>query len=155
MAVDFEWESGNSPEDLAAKFEAFDSALDRHLESAMENVVTKIAGDASEKAPYETGNLSSKIRGRVLPVMNNVVKGVVGTNVKYAEFVHDGTAPHTIKGSPLAFESGGETQFATTVQHPGTDPNPFLERAVKENRDYAREQFEEAIQDAADEVGLS
>lgn len=51
----------------------------------------------------------------------------------YAEYVVKGTKPHVIeaKGRVLAFEAGGDTVFATRVNHPGTKPNTFAEEALK------------------------
>jgi hypothetical protein len=53
----------------------------------------------------------------------------------YSLFVHDGTAPHVIDARPggvLAFESHGQIMFATSVNHPGTAPRPFLRSALEQ-----------------------
>lgn len=150
--VDFDWDSGQSPEKLAAKFEELDDVVEDKLEVAMTRVVAKIERDAKQKAPVDSGTLKSSIQGIVLGWVGEVLEGEVGTRLEYAEFVEEGTDPHTITGSPLHFESGTEDVFATSVQHPGTEPNPFLEPAVEENQQWAFEQFEGAVQDAVDEV---
>lgn len=125
-SVTLEWESGQSPEELAAKFEELDRAVEDKLESAMNTVVTKIAADASRRAPYKTGWLSSNIRGIVLGWVGQVLEGAMGTNVEYGRYQEEGTRY--------------------------IDPNPYLEPAIEENRQWAFEQFEAAIQDAVDEV---
>jgi hypothetical protein len=71
----------------------------------------------------------------------------VGTDVDYAVMVHDGTRPHIIKPKrahtlrrssrgvvkpALRFEIGGQVVYARVVHHPGTDPRPFLDRALRE-----------------------
>lgn len=150
--VDFNWESGKSPEELAAKFGELDDVVEDKLEDAMTRVVAKIEADAKRNAPVDTSNLRGSIQGIALGWIGNVLEGVVGTNVEYAEFVEEGTDSHTITGDPLHFKVGGEDVFATSVQHPGTDPNPFLEPAVENNRDWAYDQYEEAIEEAVDEV---
>lgn len=50
----------------------------------------------------------------------------------YAPYVELGTAPHTIKAvnkKVLANAATGEV-FGPVVHHPGTKPNPFMERIV-------------------------
>lgn len=123
--VTLEWD-GDSPEELAAKFEELDRRVEANLEDAMDRVVTKIAADASRRAPYETGWLSSNIRGIALGWVGQILEGAVGTNVDYGKFQEEGTRY--------------------------MDPNPYLETAIEENRQWAFEQFEQAIQDAQNEV---
>lgn len=149
--VTIEWD-GDDPEELAAKFEEFDRAVEDNLEDAMNTVVKQIAADASEKAPYKTGWLSSNIRGIALGWVGEVLEGAVGTNVHYAPHHEYGTDPYTITGDPLAFEDGGDTAFASSVRHPGIEPTPFLHPAIDENREWALGKFEQAVQDASDEV---
>src|SRR5665647_1507564 len=60
----------------------------------------------------------------------------------YALFVEKGTAPHIIRpvnASCLAFHGGmlGGMVFTKLVHHPGTKPNPFIQRNVMETRDEA------------------
>jgi len=65
------------------------------------------------------------------------VSKVVGTNAEYALYIEFGTAPHTItptNAEVLRFEVDGETVFTQRVEHPGTDPRPFLRPAVNEAR---------------------
>ena len=50
----------------------------------------------------------------------------------YAPYVEFGTAPHTIKAvnkKVLANVNSGQV-FGPVVKHPGTKPNPFMERIV-------------------------
>lgn len=71
----------------------------------------------------------------------------ISFNTDYAEFVNDGTRPHVIRPKrahtlrrssrgvvkpALRFVVGGRVVFARVVHHPGTRPNPFLDRAVRE-----------------------
>lgn len=123
--VAVEWD-GTSPQKLAAKFEELDQRVEDNLEEAMDSVVTKIAADASRRAPYETGWLSSHIRGVVLGWVGEVLEGAVGTNVDYGLYQEEGTRY--------------------------MDPNPYLEPAIEENRQWAFDLVEDAVQDAVDEV---
>jgi hypothetical protein len=62
---------------------------------------------------------------------------VVGTGVEYAVYIEFGTAPHTItpnNAEVLRFEVDGEEVYTQRVEHPGTDPRPFLRPTVAEAR---------------------
>jgi hypothetical protein len=64
----------------------------------------------------------------------------------YAMYVVEGTAPHEIRpvnASVLAFEVGGKMVFTPLVRHPGTKPNPFMQRAAEDARSKAEEAFAE------------
>lgn len=52
-------------------------------------------------------------------------------NVSALGLIEDGTDAHVITGSPLAFTWGGKQVFFTTVHHPGTKKNAFVERAMR------------------------
>lgn len=121
--VEHSWDGG-SPDELVKQFEKFEKELDRQLRDAMNRVVKKIAGDAAEKAPYDTGYLSSHVRGRVVGIMNEVLKGIVGTNVDYGLYQEEGTRD--------------------------MEANPYLEPAIEENREWAGRQFEQAVEKAAE-----
>lgn len=53
----------------------------------------------------------------------------VGTNIPYARYMNDGTAPHLITakaGKMLAFTTAKGKVVVKSVRHPGTPPRPFL-----------------------------
>lgn len=59
----------------------------------------------------------------------------MGSDLEYAGFVNDGTAPHIIRprrAQVLRFNVGGRTVYAKVVNHPGTRARPFLDRALRE-----------------------
>jgi len=58
-----------------------------------------------------------------------------------------GTRPHPIEGDPLVFTVGGETVYTQSVDHPGTDPNPFMRPAAA-----AVERQLQGIADGSDSV---
>lgn len=128
--VEFGWDSGQDPEAVAAKFERLDDVVEDKLEDVVETIVTKIAADASRKAPYETGWLSGNIRGVVLGWVGDVLEAVVGTNVEYG-----------------AYQEFGDDRFDVAFE-----ANPYIRPAIRENRDWAHEKIEDAIEDAHDEV---
>jgi hypothetical protein len=64
----------------------------------------------------------------------------------YAVYVEKGTRPHEIRpvnASVLAFEVAGRMVFTPIVRHPGTKPNPFMQRAVEDARSKVDEVFAE------------
>lgn len=128
--VEFDWDAGESPEELAAKLERLDEVLEEKIEDAVNTIVTKIAADASSKAPYRDGWLSGHIRGVVLGWVGNVLEAVVGTKVEYGPY-----------------QEYGDDKFDVEFE-----ANPYLRPAIRENRDWAYEQLEDAIEDAHDEV---
>lgn len=126
----FSWKAGQSPKALEDKLDELEDALDEHLEDAMDDVVKKISADASRDAPYESGWLSSHIRGIVLGWVGEVLEGAVGTNVYYGPFQEYGQEEYDV-------------DFTA---------NPYLRPAIDDNREWARKQFEQAVEDAVNEV---
>lgn len=82
-----------------------------------------------------TGRLRSSIKADPPRVFTLRPSVTIGSNVEYAEWVHDGTRPHTIRprrAKALRFVVGGRVVYAKVVDHPGTKPRPFLDRALRE-----------------------
>lgn len=96
----------------------------------VERCVT-VSSEAKRRCPVKTGRLRASIRWQVTAGPN----GYVGSDVNYAQMVHEGTKAHDIypkkAGGVLAWESGGQTIFATVVHHPGTKGVPFLTDALQ------------------------
>lgn len=83
----------------------------------------------------DTGRLRSSIRADPPRLFTLRPSVRVGSDLDYAEWVHDGTRPHTIRprrAKALRFVVGGRVVYAKVVQHPGTRPRPFLDRALRE-----------------------
>lgn len=98
-------------------------------------ITRKIAAQARQDVPVRTGNLGRSIEEDAL-VADGPLKVKTGVTAKanYAVFVHEGTAPHTIRARnarALAFTVDGRRVFAKSVRHPGTRPNPFLRQAAE------------------------
>jgi hypothetical protein len=90
-------------------------------------------------APWRTGRLAGSIVKEV-----GSGEAVVEALAPYAVFVDQGTRPHEIRpanASVLAFEAGGRMVFTPLVRHPGSKPNPFMERAAEDTRNKAEAVF--------------
>jgi hypothetical protein len=65
------------------------------------------------------------------------LQGVITCDHPAVRFVLDGTRPHLIRprrARALRFEVGGDVVYTKLVRHPGTRPNPFLQRALRLGR---------------------
>lgn len=104
-------------------------------------------GEAFYGAPWKTGRLARSM------VVGEVEDGEVkiGVLAPYAVYVVKGTAPHEIRpvnACCLAFRAaGGDMVFTKLVRHPGTKPNPFLERAVEKAREQVGFIFDELFEE--------
>jgi hypothetical protein len=81
-----------------------------------------------QEVPVKKGDLRRSIRER-----SSGLEGKVTVEAPYAIFVASGTKPHIIRpmrAQALRFTVGPEVVFAMRVQHPGTQPNPFVKRAT-------------------------
>lgn len=140
-------------DDLERFAEAVDDAetqIESTLDGAVEKTSLQVLRGARQRVPIDTGNLRNSILNRRVAPM----KYSVGTNVEYAPYVERGTSPHIIRpdGDALVFESGGETVFAARVEHPGTEPQPYLRPALLDAQDDLADNIEAAIQELLDEA---
>lgn len=94
--------------------------------------VLAIHGKARTLCPVDTGRLRSSIRYSIAVEPKGLV-GVVGTDVIYAGWVHEGTKPHIIKpkNKKALFWKGAAHPVRGPVNHPGTTGKPFLVDALK------------------------
>jgi hypothetical protein len=75
----------------------------------------------------------------------------VFSTVPYAGYVIGGTAPHKIaarNAKALRWTDGSGLHFARSVNHPGTKPNPFPERALSLIQTDIAAKFASAAQEA-------
>lgn len=83
------------------------------------------------KGPYATGALRASIRQDGPQTAGYFVRSRVGSDLRHAIFVHEGTDPHVIRGKPgkgLTFwwRKRGVLFRGPKVNHPGQPDNPFL-----------------------------
>jgi hypothetical protein len=105
----------------------------------------KTLNQAIVDCPVDTGNLRAHHRMKVRASSTRVV-GQVYNDANYAAAVHDGSAPHTIRGrrmrkmtkgskrrgpKALRFVINGEVVFRRSVRHPGSSGKPWLRDAAR------------------------
>ena len=92
------------------------------------------------EAPRKTGKSASMITYKTF------VRGLnIGFSIElpevYSKFVIPGTRAHVITprhAKALRFVVGGKVVFTQRVNHPGTKPNPFPEKAIEKWRPVAQ-----------------
>ena len=93
-----------------------------------------------EEAPVGQGPGAGRLRQQIRYQRNTSVGSValkILGGAPYTGFVLHGTQPHVILPRhtlALHWTSGGADHFATIVHHPGTQPNPFGQRALDRGR---------------------
>jgi hypothetical protein len=96
-----------------------------------DRVGPKLAQRVAAEAPKDTGVLKSSISYR------RTVKGLqVISSARYATYVAQGTGPHPIDPVHARVlhwvdKKTGAEVFAMHVDHPGTRPNPYPQRALR------------------------
>ena len=96
---------------------------------------TQVLNRAKVLAPVDTGRLRASGKIQSAGFFSFRPKATVTFDTDYAAFVNDGTRPHIIRprnARALRFVVGGQVVYAKVVHHPGTRPNPFLDRALRE-----------------------
>lgn len=126
---------------IRARVDLFDPEIRRLLNGPVGPVVTFVRSVARRvrtravlTCPVDSGRLRSAHREEV-GVRRGAVYGLVTNDVEYAEYVHDGIGPHTIRprraGGVLRFASGATVVFTTVARHPGIRAQPWLREAME------------------------
>ncbi|MFE3118765.1 hypothetical protein [Streptomyces niveus] len=93
----------------------------------------KVARIAEREAP---GSMGRYVNWKVQDSPRGL-QGVIVCDHPAVRYVLDGTRPHVIRprrAKALRFEVGSSVVFAAYARHPGTRPNDFLGRALREGR---------------------
>lgn len=117
------------PGRIARLLRARGGVVERKLRARTERVEAIAKADAP-------GRMGDFISSRVEEGPKGL-QGVVECTHPAVRYVLDGTRPHVIRprrAKALRFDVGGRTVFAAVVHHPGTRPNNFLARALRDGR---------------------
>ncbi|MEC3994980.1 hypothetical protein VSR01_16165 [Actinacidiphila sp. DG2A-62] len=94
----------------------------------------RVAAIAAREAP---GRMGQDVSWKVIDTPRGL-QGVITCDHPAVLYVPNGTRPHIIrprrKTGVLRFVVDGEVVYARVVRHPGTKPNDFLGRALREGR---------------------
>lgn len=115
----------------------------------IEEVAPEIEVSIAEEAPVRSGRLRDSITHRKRFGISGVAVEF-GSDVPYARYVEEGTPPHIIRARNaryLRFQGrSGDIVHAAQVNHPGTRPNPFAQRAVERVMPEIKGRFEEEVE---------
>lgn len=132
----------------------------RELSDGIRRGVAAACAEGAEEArsthrfQNRTHALEGSIRGFVEVSTPGGASGVIEAAAQHASFVDGGTPAHEIRprdpGGVLAFQAGGRTVFARSVQHPGTRPDGFMGRAYHKAERVLLREVEVAVARAQD-----
>lgn len=97
----------------------------------MKQACALVEGDAKKNCPVDDGQLRQSI---TYEITDNGTVGVVGTNVEYAPYVHQGTGVYAVNGDGRKDRWSYKDEEGVWHSTIGQKPNPFLEQALDENR---------------------
>ena len=125
-------------ENLINKLDDIEKA--EYIQRALTKSCLMVEAQAKVNCPVDDGQLrqsiSSEIEGNI---------GVIGTNVEYAPYVHQGTGIYAVNGDGRKTRwkyQDAKGEWHSTI---GQQPNPFLERALDANREEIIDTFKEEI----------
>lgn len=165
-SVSLEWKTGDKPRDVIDDFDTLGGKTKNLTVEASKDTASAVRRHAKANAPVDTGRLRSSIKSTV-NVQGPLIRGAIGSNVKYAPYMEYGTRPHKI-GYGLRFKwpdappsekayfiSIGSWPYVMydTVSHPGTEPTFFLSRAVESQRVWYVRRLRRAVNKAIRKSG--
>lgn len=125
----FEWRD----DELKSALKRLKENAPERVADAMQKACLAIENSAKNKCPSNTGELRRSIQTEVKKEDADII-GIVGTNLDYAIYVHEGTGIHSRTGAgrkdvPWVYYSDRLGRFVKTD---GIESTPFLEEAVNE-----------------------
>ena len=124
--------------------EIADKLLPEALKQGLEAVGQLIENEAKENCPVDDGQLRASIAHQV---SDNLDRVIIGSNLEYAPYVHQGTGIYAVNGDgrkevPWSHQ-GADGEWHSTE---GQKPQPFLQKAVDDNMDKLLKPFENLLE---------
>ena len=120
--------------------EVAEHILPQKIAEALEVAAQIVENDAKRKCPVDNGTLRASITH-----VTKETRVVIGTNVEYAPYVHEGTGIYAKNGNgrqtPWTYRSADGTYHRTV----GQKPKPFLQDALDEEMPNILDCFKELI----------
>lgn len=120
-----------------------DELLPEALKEGLEAAGQLVENEAKHNCPVDDGQLRASITHQITEDLASVE---IGSNLEYAPYVHQGTGIFAVEGDgrkevPWRYQDA-KGQWHSTK---GQKPNPFLQKAVDENRDKLVKLFENLL----------
>lgn len=131
--------------EVKANLDKLIAGLDATLIPLMEKACYMVEGQAKKNCPVDDGLLRASISHDV-DAKADIIEGIIGTNLEYAPYVHQGTGIYAEGGNgrtavPWHYKDPEGNWHSTK----GQKPNPFLQKAVDENKAEILRIFQEAL----------
>lgn len=140
-------------EDVAARFKRAPEVVAARLITALNVSALAAQREIRKEAPTDRARLRNSVQIQAL----GRFALSVGTNVKYAIYVHEGTRPHRAPWDPIErwARRRGIPAFPVwySIMKKGTKANPFFERGTKAAEPAINNQFEYAGRLIAKDMG--
>ena len=155
MAQEFAIQISNI-EQLKAAFVQYPEASNKYFSRAINAALAIISRTGATDSIMEfktprslrTGMLQQSFDLGLVAASPGNLKGAIGPTVEYATYVENGTAAHLIEAinkKCLANTKTGQI-FGKSVNHPGSAPNPFMERILAASENDINNTFDTALE---------
>jgi HK97 gp10 family phage protein len=137
--------------EIMAKLRKMPAEMTKELDTAVKKTLALVQNETMKEAPVNKQGGGGNLRQSIRSGMSGVARGKLEVGSDYGIYVHEGTRPHVIEiknKKGLANIRTGQF-FGKRVQHTGTAPNPFLQRAVESSEGEIQDYFKEAVQKVA------
>lgn len=114
-----------------AVLDRINSLQENNITDAIKEACLLVERDAKINCPVDDGQLRQSIKAEMI----DDTSGKVGSNVEYAIYVHQGTGIYAKDGNGRKDKWTYQDAEGNWHQTIGQHPNPFLERALDDNRD--------------------
>lgn len=133
---------------LARALSRAPAIMTKYLNRALDASAIAVFDEREKEVPKDTGQLSATMQWKRAGLSARIFP-----TKEYAEFVHEGTRPHTITTSKRSlYNRKTGVFFGKTVHHPGNKPNRFLPRMLGNAESKVQGYFREALYLATNEM---
>lgn len=115
-------------------------AIENVVSQELERTAHRIERQAKELAPVDTGDLR-----RSITTDGGGLSYEVGTNLEYAEYIEEGTSPHTITGNDYLYWEGADHPVRS-VNHPGNRAYLYMETAFNTQTEDLEDRISDIIE---------